>query len=117
MRILALDFDVHAMRLEYEITPALPDMRPPLAELSETWRPPVRWNWFASDDLGNKYHSVGGAYGPAQGGRATRGVLSLLPFPPQDAGILRISLSPSGNAESDVNRWIIDVPLQTSEDG
>jgi hypothetical protein len=52
------------------------------------------WRFYAVDNLGNEYTDGGGAYGLAEDGRRTDGVLSLQPTPPAEATSLRISLGP-----------------------
>ena len=83
-RVIGVGVDVHAIRVEYRITPALPQQN----------RAPGSLHWRAVDDLGNEYESCGGAYGPGEDGRSTRGVLSLAPLPRHGASFLRVFLSP-----------------------
>ncbi len=85
LRVLRLDQDQNALRIEYEITPALP-VGPPFL---------ISWSWSAQDDTGQHYEMAGGAYGPSDDGKATRGVLSLTPLLNPDARSLRILLNPS----------------------
>jgi hypothetical protein len=79
-------FDDVGIRIEYSIAPAVA-MRSPGSG----------WVGRGRDDLGNDYEDVGGAYGPARDGDRTHGVLTM-PFPIEEARMLRVRLRPGGNA-------------------
>jgi hypothetical protein len=93
LHVTGVGIDEYAIRIEYRITPALPNMRPPEPPQSN-WRPPIAWHWQASDDLGNSYMECGGAYGASSDGLATEGVLSLSLLPTPGSRTLHIVLEP-----------------------
>ena len=93
LHVIALEIDMHAIRIGYRITPPLPGP-------DASGKPPIGWRWQATDDLGNEYVEAGGAYGrtPEQGG--TAGVLSLTPLPPPEARSLKVVLNPWFEADA-----------------
>lgn len=82
-RVIGVGIDIHAIRVRYEITPALPQQD----------RTPTSLDWRGVDNLGNEYNSCGGAYGPGEDGQSTIGVLSLAPLPRPGTNSLRVFLS------------------------
>jgi hypothetical protein len=111
LHVTGVGIDEYAIRIEYRITPALPNMRPPDAPQSN-WRPPITWRWQASDDLGNSYEEYGGAYGASSDGLATQGVLSLSPLSPPGRQTLHVLLQPRVAGDHYECRFdaLIDVP-------
>jgi hypothetical protein len=105
MRITALDIDEAAMAVRYRITPALPDHD------NRDRGPWLTWDWSGTDDLGNSYDSVGGAYGTSDAGDSTLGDLSLSPAPASDARVLRLLLAPFLKDEGDLGTATADIPL------
>jgi len=83
LHVLTLAQDQHALRIEYEITPALPAA------------PSISWIWSAEDDTGQTYEMAGGANGPSPERDATTGVLSLTPLLSPGARSLRVVLNPA----------------------
>ena len=76
----------HAVRIEYEIVPAV-----------ATRVPGLGWWGSARDDLGNEYEDVGGAYGPSADGERTEGTMSMpLPAPEAKALDVRLQLDDDG---------------------
>jgi hypothetical protein len=72
--------DDYAVRIEYEIVPAVAVRVPGLG-----------WSGCGRDDLGNEYEDVGGAYGQSADGERTEGTLSM-PLPVPDAKVLDVRL-------------------------
>ena len=92
LQITGIGVDQYALQIEYRITPALANMRPP-EKPGTDWRPPIHWSWNATDDLGTAYVEAGGAYGASPNGLTTNGVLSLTPFPSPGARLLHVALN------------------------
>jgi len=88
------------IRIEYTITPPLPIVDVATKEVLH-----IAWLWHAVDGLGNTYTDCGGAYGLAEDGQCTQGVLSLQPLPPLEAQWLRIVLTPSFWSEAKRTEW------------
>lgn len=100
-----LVLDEHAIRLEYVISPALPDWN------HARGLPSINWEWRAHDDLGTAYEQAGGAYGMPPGSEDTEGVLSLTPLPPPGAQVLTVVLNPWFESEADARECQLDVDL------
>lgn len=105
LRVTELVLDEQAIRVEYAISPALPD-----------WNhardlPSITWDWRAHDDLGTAYEQAGGAYGVPPGSEDTEGVLSLTPLPPPGARVLTVVLNPWFESEADARECVFDVDL------
>ena len=95
--IQSLHIDEHAIRIEYDIKPPLsPTPRGNnKAALIGLWGS-------ATDNLGNDYSSVGGAYGLSTDKQSTTGVLSFNPFPAIGATTLTSQLEiVAGEKEQD----------------
>ena len=99
LHLMRLEADQHALRLEYEITPALPRSAR------------IYWGWSARDDLGNDYLSAGGAFGPSSERDATRGVLSLTPLLHDGSRSLTLVLEPEFGVPLKQRQWVIEVEL------
>ncbi|MDP9379155.1 MAG: hypothetical protein M3Q29_03225 [Chloroflexota bacterium] len=99
LRVSEVVLDEEAIRVEYSIEPALPNM------------PPIMWRWEARDDLGNRYEEAGGAYGPSRNGDRTEGVLSLTPLPAAGARLFSVILNPWIESESETRQCSFDVDL------
>jgi hypothetical protein len=80
-----LETDRIAIRLRYDVFPALPRSQP-------GGGPIVMWWTSAVDDLGNEYLDGGGAYGFSPDGARTQGTFSLSPLPAAGAASLRITV-------------------------
>ena len=106
LHVTEVMLDQYAIRIEYILTPPLPGVNPEAGD-----RPPIRWLWHGTDDLGNRYTDCGGAYGLSVDARSTRGVLSLQPLPPPEACSLRIVLNPWFRSELDARECAFDVDL------
>jgi hypothetical protein len=105
MRITALDVEEEVMAVQYRITPALPDRD------DRDFGPWLTWDWSGSDNLGNSYDSVGGAYGTSGDGACTLGDLSLAPAPARDARVLHVQLAPFLENEGDLGAATAEIPL------
>jgi hypothetical protein len=81
LTVLDVERDIYGIRINYEIVPPLP--RGPLAP-----RPYGE----ARDDRGGEYDDVGGAFGLAEPGDRTDGVLTM-PLPSEDASLLDVRMS------------------------
>lgn len=104
LRVLVLSQDEFALRIDYEITPALPV------------QPGVSWSWSAEDDTGQAYEMAGGAHGPSRERDATTGVLSLTPLLAASARTLHVVLNPAllPSWEGRVCRFDVDVSRRGS---
>jgi hypothetical protein len=72
--------DEHAVRIDYEIVPAVAMRVPGLG-----------WSGCGRDELGNEYRDRGGSYGPSADGERTEGTMSMeLPAP--EAKVLHVWL-------------------------
>lgn len=81
LTVLGVERDIYGVRINYEIVPPLP--RGPLV------RGP---HGEARDDRGREYDDVGGAFGLAEPGDRTDGVLTM-PLPLEDASLLDVRMS------------------------
>lgn len=100
LKVLSLEQDEHALRIEYEITPTLP---------AQPW---ISWSWSAQDDTGQTYEMAGGANGPSQERDATTGVLSLTPLLNPAARALVVKLNPAllPTWEERVCSFVVELP-------
>ena len=75
-----LHTDRDAIRIKYELTPPIfiPDQDDVLTTFTSIWG-------HALDNLGNKYQSVGGAFGLSKNKNVTEGVISFFPLPDIEA--------------------------------
>ena len=80
LTILRVERDIHGIRINYEIVPPLPEA-PSHAPHGE-----------ARDDRGREYDDLGGAFGLAESGDRTDGVLTM-PLPPDDTLLLEVRMS------------------------
>ena len=85
--LIRLYTDEFAIRLEYKCTPPIPS-----PEKISTKLPYATFWGYAVDNLGNKYQSLGGAFGLSADKLSTLGILSFTPLPDQDATSIKFTL-------------------------
>lgn len=113
MSIHRLRAEAEAIRIDYRITPPLPERwrDEPDGSLSAVG-PPVFFSAEGTDDAGQEYLDHGGAYGTPPEGRFTEGSLSLAPGPAPTARSLTLTLTLTCGDEESTHR--VELPLQGS---
>ncbi len=99
VRVREVWFDSYGIRVEYTVTPALPNIDPEVLEPvpgDPNVPDPPRLNFLAHamDNLFNVYTYADGAFGLSDDGQRTNGVVTLVPLLPSEAYWLTITLGP-----------------------
>lgn len=98
-----LGTDAYAIRVRYEIRPAILERPTPIEST---------WLLHGRDDLGNEYESAGGAFGLSADGTFTEGVHSLQPLPAAGVSHLDLAFIGPSSLEDERPSRVIRVQLE-----